>query len=102
MLNGHPDDRLPNTLNVSFAGQVGAELLAAIPEVAASTGSACHEGASESSSVLEAMGVPPELRRAAIRLSVGRFTTNGEVDRAAELLASRAQRTAAGEKASAV
>jgi cysteine desulfurase len=44
VLNGHPTERLPNTLNVSFVGQIGGEILAAIPEIAASTGSACHEG----------------------------------------------------------
>jgi len=44
VLNGHPEQRLPNTLNVSFVGHVGAELLERVPEVAASTGSACHEG----------------------------------------------------------
>ena len=58
-LNGHPEKRLPNTLNVNFAGCVGAELLARTPEVAASTGSACHEGKVTQSPVLCAMGVPP-------------------------------------------
>jgi cysteine desulfurase len=90
VLNGHPRHRLPNTLNASFVGAVGAELLAHVPEIAASTGSACHEGDVAPSPVLEAMGVPPELGRAAIRLSVGRFTTEPEVERAAELLARRA------------
>src|SRR5207248_3206327 len=70
ILNGHPDLRLPNTLNVSFVGRVGADLLAAVPEVAASTGSACHEGSVVPSPVLCAMGVPPELGRGAVRLSV--------------------------------
>jgi cysteine desulfurase len=91
VLNGHPELRLPNTLNVSFVGHVGAELLAAVPEVAASTGSACHEGAVTQSPVLCAMGVPPELGRGAVRLSVGRFTTEDEVDRAAEALARAAR-----------
>ncbi len=91
VLNGHPEQRLPNTLNVSFLGHVGAELLAAVPEVAASTGSACHEGSIVQSPVLCAMGVPPEVGRGAVRLSVGRFTTDDEVDRAAELLAARAR-----------
>src|SRR5690348_3931891 len=92
VLNGHPELRLPNTLNVNFVGHVGAELLAAVPEVAASTGSACHEGKVSQSPVLCAMGVPPELGRGAVRLSVGRFTTEDEVDRAAEALASAARR----------
>jgi cysteine desulfurase len=85
-LNGHPDWRLPNTLNVNFAGHIGAELLRKVPEIAASTGSACHEGSVCLSPVLEAMGVPAALGRGAIRLSVGRFTTEAEVDQAAALL----------------
>lgn len=91
VLNGHPDARLPNTLNVNFVGHVGADLLARVPEVAASTGSACHAGAVTLSPVLAAMGVPPEVGRGAVRLSVGRFTTEGDVDRAAELLAAAAR-----------
>src|SRR5262249_21296992 len=87
VLNGHRELRLPNTLNVNFVGQVGAELLERVPEVAASTGSACHEGQVHQSPVLCAMGVQPELGRGAVRLTVGRFTTEDEVDRAAEALA---------------
>jgi len=91
VLNGHRELRLPNTLNVNFVGCVGADLLAAVPEVAASTGSACHEGKVSQSPVLCAMGVDPELGRGAVRLSVGRFTTEEEVDRAAEFLAAKAR-----------
>lgn len=90
VLNGHPDERLPNTLNLNFLGHVGAELLERTPEVAASTGSACHEGTVCLSPVLQAMGVPAEVGRGAVRLSVGRFTTEDEIDRAAAALASRA------------
>jgi cysteine desulfurase len=86
VVNGHPELRLPNTLNVNFLGHVGAELLAKVPEIAASTGSACHEGSITQSPVLCAMGVPPESGKGAVRLSVGRFTTEDEIDRAAELL----------------
>jgi cysteine desulfurase len=86
VLNGHPTSRLPNTLNVNFVGHVGAELLDGIPEIAASTGSACHEGQVRLSPVLAAMGVSPAMGRGAVRLSVGRFTTTEEVDRAGELL----------------
>jgi cysteine desulfurase len=89
-LNGHPEQRLPNTLNVNLVGWIGSELLAAVPEIAASTGSACHEGQVHLSPVLQAMGVPPELARGAVRLSVGRFTTEAEVERAAELLVTKA------------
>lgn len=90
-LNGPPDERLPNTLNVSFLGHVGAELLAKVPRVAASTGSACHEGRVTLSPVLAAMGVPEAAGKGAVRLSVGRFTTEAEVDEAAELLAAAAR-----------
>jgi cysteine desulfurase len=86
VLNGHPDQRLPNTLNVNFVGHVGAELLERVPGVAASTGSACHEGKVHQSPVLCAMGVPPEVGRGAVRLTVGRYTTKDEIDRAAALL----------------
>jgi cysteine desulfurase len=94
VLNGHPEQRLPNTLNVNFIGWIGADLLAAAPEIAASTGSACHEGQVQLSPVLSAMGVPPELGRGAVRLSVGRFTTEAEVDRAAQVLVTRARASA--------
>lgn len=86
ILNGHPEKRLPNTLNANFVGHVGAELLAKVPEIAASTGSACHEGKVTQSPVLCAMGVPPEVGRGALRLTVGRFTSEEEIDRAAEAL----------------
>jgi cysteine desulfurase len=86
VLNGHPDKRLPNTLNASFVGHIGAELLEKVPQIAASTGSACHEGKVTQSPVLCAMGVPPEVGRGALRLTVGRFTTEEQVDRAAEIL----------------
>jgi cysteine desulfurase len=92
VLNGHPEWRLPNTLNVNFVGHVGADFLAAMPEVAASTGSACHEGSITQSPVLCAMGVPPEIGRGAVRLSVGRFTTEDEIDRAAEILIAAARK----------
>lgn len=82
-LNGHPIDRLPNTLNLNFPLVHGADLLAAAPNVAASTGSACHEGSHRLSPVLAAMQVNPEVGRGAVRLSLGLPTTADEVDRAA-------------------
>lgn len=88
-LNGHPTERLPNTLNVSFAGIEGNALLAAMPEIAASTGSACHAGHTEPSAVLLAMGMSPELALGAVRFSLGRWTTQDEVDQAISLLANR-------------
>jgi len=80
VLNGHPIERLANTLNVSFVGQVGAEILAHLPGVAASTGSACHAGSVELSPVLRAMRVAPEIGMGAIRFSLGRTTTQEEVE----------------------
>ena len=80
VLNGHPDERLPNTLNVSFVGAIGAEIIAAMPEVAASTGSACHTGLVELSPVLRAMGISQERGAGAIRFSLGRTTTKQDVD----------------------
>jgi cysteine desulfurase len=86
VLNGHPEHRLPNTLNVSFVGRVGADILARIPELAASTGSACHSGEVTLSPVLEAMGIAPEVGMGAVRFSLGRDTTQEEIERAVILL----------------
>jgi cysteine desulfurase len=80
VLNGHPEQRLPNTLNVSFIGMVGADILAALDGVAASTGSACHSGRVELSPVLAAMKVQEESGMGALRFSLGRFTTTEEID----------------------
>ena len=79
-LNGHPAERLPNTLNINLAGRVGAEILAKMPGVAASTGSACHAGSVTLSPVLAAMGVPPGEGMGAIRFSLGRTTTWEELE----------------------
>jgi cysteine desulfurase len=89
VLNGPETERLPNTLNVSFPGFSGAEILAGIPELAASTGAACHGPEVKLSHVLAAMGVPPEVGKGTVRLSVGRQTTDAEVDRAVVLLIDR-------------
>jgi cysteine desulfurase len=86
-LNGHPVRRLPNTLNVSIAGAQGHELLAQCTSIAASTGSACHAGNHEPSPVLGAMNVPEDSSLAAIRLSLGRWTTDADVELAAAALA---------------
>ncbi|MFI7061754.1 cysteine desulfurase family protein [Kribbella sp. NPDC050124] len=86
-LNGHPRDRLPNTLNLSFEGVAGKALLAATPQLAASTGSACHEGVDSPSAVLTAMGLSSDRALAAVRLSCGRWTTTGQAHQAADLLA---------------
>ena len=86
VLNGHPTHRLPNTLNVSFVGRIGAEILGRLEGVAASTGSACHSGCLELSPALEAMGVAPEVGMGAVRFSLGRETTRNEIDAVAERL----------------
>jgi cysteine desulfurase len=80
ILNGHPTERLPNTLNVSFLGTTAAEVLARLESIAVSTGAACHSGSMELSPVLKAMGVPPEVGQSAIRFSLGRTTTREEIE----------------------
>ncbi len=78
-LNGHPTERLPNTLNVGFAGHMGGEVLAALEGVAASTGSACQSGRREMSPVLKAMGVSEAVGLGSVRFSIGRWTTFEEL-----------------------
>ncbi|MEW9667814.1 cysteine desulfurase family protein [Ammoniphilus sp. 3BR4] len=85
-LNGHPKERLPNTLNVSFIGRVGSDILSAVPQLAASTGSACHSGIVELSSVLKAMGIKEFEGQGTIRFSLGRYTTKEELDQAIKWL----------------
>jgi cysteine desulfurase len=87
VLNGHPEHRLSNTLNVSFVGMVGADVLAGLDGVAASTGSACHSGRIELSPVLAAMGVSEKVGMGAVRFSLGRKTTGEEIDTVLELIA---------------
>ena len=82
-LNGHPQRRLPNTLNVSFEGIDSHTLISRLAGVAVSAGSACHEGLSEPSPVLTAMGVSRELALGAVRFSLGRTTTPEEIEAAA-------------------
>jgi cysteine desulfurase len=86
-LNGHVQERLPNTLNVRFPGVSGTTLLAAAPEIAASTGSACHDGREAASAVILAMGIPAADAVGSVRLTLGRATTEDDVARAAATLA---------------
>jgi cysteine desulfurase len=87
LLNGAVDARLPNTLNVSFPGVSGHDLLAAAAEdVAASTGSACHASHAAASGVLGAMGLDAARAAGAVRLSIGTSTTPAEIARAANAL----------------
>lgn len=82
-LNGHPTERLPNTLNLSFYGCDGQQILLAT-EVAASLGAACHTTSRQPSTVLAAMGVNTEDALGAIRFSFGKFTSKEEVTEAAK------------------
>ncbi len=83
-LNGHPVQRLPGNLNLSFAYVEGESLLMALSDVAVSSGSACTSATLEPSHVLRAMGIPDSLAHASIRFGLGRFTTEEEVEYAAE------------------
>ncbi|MDX3733687.1 cysteine desulfurase family protein [Streptomyces caniscabiei] len=85
-LNGPEKNRLPNTLNVSIDGVLGHQLLAAAPELAASTGSACHSGTHTPSPVFTAMGLERDRALGALRLSLGRWTTAGDIETAAAAL----------------
>ena len=86
VLNGHPMHRLPNTLNVSFVGKSGGEILSRTDGVAASTGAACHSGSVELSPVLKAMGISNEVGMGAIRFSLGRTTTLEDLESVVQLL----------------
>jgi cysteine desulfurase len=81
-LNGHPTQRLPNNVNLSFEGTDSQSLIIGLDlrGVAASSGSACTSGSLEPSHVLLALGLPPERASAAVRLTLGRHTTDAEVD----------------------
>ncbi len=80
-LNGHPDRKLPNTWNISFEGYDTSEVMAALgSDIAVSAGAACHGDSVTASHVLVAMEVPVELARGAVRFSLGRETTEAEID----------------------
>lgn len=93
-LNGHPENRLVNTLNVSFEGVEGEALLLNLDlkGIACSSGSACASGSLEPSHVLTAMGVPPELAQASVRFSLGRDNTAEQIERAVEVVAQAVSR----------
>lgn len=84
--NGDGAGILPNTLSVRFPEVVGHDLLARVPELCASTSAACHSGDASISNTLAAMGLSPEQAQGTVRLSVGRNTTQPEIQRAASLL----------------
>jgi cysteine desulfurase len=79
-LNGDPQRRLPGLINVSFDGVDGETLLMALDDVAVSSGSACTSASVEPSYVLSALGIPDDLAHASLRFTVGRYTTEADVD----------------------
>ncbi|MBS0501290.1 MAG: IscS subfamily cysteine desulfurase [Burkholderiaceae bacterium] len=85
-INGHPTQRVPHNLNIAFDGVAAEALMLATPELALSSGSACSSGSPQPSHVLRALGASDERAHASLRISLGRFTTEAEIDRAAELL----------------
>jgi cysteine desulfurase len=85
-INAPTAERLPNTLSVNFCHVAGADLLRRAPEVHAATGAACHSSATPLSATLKAIGLSPEIGRGTVRLSLGRYTTEDEIDAAASLL----------------
>jgi cysteine desulfurase len=91
-VNGDIDRRLPGNLNVAFAGVDGETLITALDDIAVSTGSACTSATVEPSYVLRAIGVPDELAHASLRFTVGRFTTEADVERAARRVVEVVQR----------
>lgn len=91
-LNGPPERRLPNTSNLSFKGLEANAVLAELQNVAASAGAACHSDHVAVSSVLKAMRVPLEYAMGAIRFSVGRFTSEQEIDKAVDEIVRVVQR----------
>ena len=92
VVNGHPRERLPNTLSIAFPGLVSDVFLSELRGVAASAGAACHSDGVRISHVLEAMRVPAEIARGTVRFTVGRFTTAEEVERAAREIVETANR----------
>ena len=89
VLNGHPVKRLPNTLNISVPGIVGAQILEGLPTLLASTGAACHDRSVKLSHVLSAMAVPPEVGMGTLRLTVGRSNTMDQIEEAAGMIIGR-------------
>ena len=91
-LNGHPTDRLPNNLNLSFGYVEGESLIMGIGDIAVSSGSACTSASLEPSYVLRSLGVGDDLAHSSIRFCFGRFTTVEEIDYTAEQVSSAVKR----------
>jgi len=93
-LNGHPTQRLPNNVNISFPNIEGETILLTLDMqgIAASSGSACATGSTEPSHVLTAIGLAPEVARGSLRLTVGKDNTVEEIERAIDIVAETVQR----------
>lgn len=91
-LNGDCEDRYPGNLNLSFAYIEGESMILALKDLAVSSGSACTSASLEPSYVLKALGVDVELAHTSIRFGIGRFTTEEEIDFAADLVISKIQK----------
>jgi cysteine desulfurase len=91
-LNGHPEQRVAGVLNVSFQGVEGESLQFALRELAVSSGSACSSASDEASYVLRALGRSDQLAQSSLRFSLGRFTTEAEIDAAVAALTREVQR----------
>ena len=91
-INGGPDRRLPNNLNIAFEGVDGESLLMGLRDVAVSSGSACTSELPEPSHVLRALGLPDKLAGSSLRFGLGRFTTEEEIDYAAERVVEQVKR----------
>jgi cysteine desulfurase len=96
VLNGHPTERLPGNLNVSFPGVDPKRLLCNLDAIAVSAGSACNSAKLTPSHVLTAMGVAPELALSTIRFGLGRFTTDADIEEAIEVVVDAARRSRTG------
>jgi cysteine desulfurase len=96
-LNGHPHERLPNNVNLSFAGVEGETLLLNLDMlgIAASSGSACSTGSTEPSHVLTALGLSPDIARGSLRLTLGKDSTDAEIDRTITIVAETVDRVRA-------
>ncbi|MEV7544935.1 aminotransferase class V-fold PLP-dependent enzyme [Streptomyces sp. NPDC089915] len=100
-VNGHPTRRLPGTLSITLPDVEAADILDHLPDIAASTGSACDTGTSAPSHVLTAIGLDHTQARRTLRLGIGRTTTPAEVKHAADLIAQAAARARAAVTAAA-
>jgi cysteine desulfurase len=92
LLNGHETQRVPGILNVSFSGVEGESLLMGLPELALSSGSACNSDNDEPSYVLRALGRDTQLAQSSLRFSLGRFSSDADIERAVQVLTREVRR----------